>query len=228
PLPHEEHPVAAVLLDGQPRMAQEIIVERPDGRRLTIQANISALRDRTGAIVGAINCFDDITAEKQAARALQESEQRFSVAIRSSPITVFNQDRELRFTWIQNSSFGFAPKDVLGKTDHEILDSAEAERLVQLKRRAIESGAGVRDEVVLRHQGDVRYFDLSIEPLRDEHGVVTGVTGAGVDITARRRAEQQLAQDVSRRRNVERELRDRNRSLNLIADCATRLLGSDH
>jgi two-component sensor histidine kinase len=45
---------------------QEVIIERPDGTRGTALVNIEALRDAEGTIVGAVNCFQDITERQQA------------------------------------------------------------------------------------------------------------------------------------------------------------------
>jgi PAS domain-containing protein len=38
--------------------------------------------------------------QRRAEQSLLKSEERFRVALQDSPITVFNQDRDLRYTWI--------------------------------------------------------------------------------------------------------------------------------
>lgn len=65
-LPHAECPMADVLRTGIPVRDQEILIERPDGSRGTALVNIEALRDPEGKVVGAVNCFQDITERKQA------------------------------------------------------------------------------------------------------------------------------------------------------------------
>ena len=47
--------------------------------------------------------FRDITGSKLASEALRLSEERFRVALKQSPIAVFNLDSELRLTWIYNA-----------------------------------------------------------------------------------------------------------------------------
>ncbi|WP_413770582.1 PAS domain-containing protein, partial [Vibrio vulnificus] len=62
PLALEECPTASALNGGVETRNQEVIIQRPDGSRFVALMNIRALRDRGGAIQGAINCFQDISA----------------------------------------------------------------------------------------------------------------------------------------------------------------------
>lgn len=74
---HADCPVADALRTGQPQRNIEAMIERPDGSRRFILANIEALRDEGGAVIGAVNILQDISERKQAEAALRESEQRF-------------------------------------------------------------------------------------------------------------------------------------------------------
>jgi len=65
-LPHDQCPMATALRTGESFHNQEVVVERPDGQRLTALVNIAALKDAEGRVNGAINCFQDITDRKQA------------------------------------------------------------------------------------------------------------------------------------------------------------------
>ena len=65
-LPHCETPMEAVLRTGQPARDIEVVIERPDGSRITVLVNIAPLFDEAGALVGAVNCFQDLTVQKQA------------------------------------------------------------------------------------------------------------------------------------------------------------------
>src|SRR5687768_9055127 len=80
-LPHENCPMAEAVRSGSDTRNAEVIIERPDGSRTVALVNIRALRNHRGRIQGAINCFQDISAQKamesdlhQAERALRESE----------------------------------------------------------------------------------------------------------------------------------------------------------
>lgn len=39
----------------------EFQIEQPDGQRRRVLVNIDPLRDEAGTIIGAINCFQDVT-----------------------------------------------------------------------------------------------------------------------------------------------------------------------
>jgi two-component sensor histidine kinase len=58
--------MADVLRTGVSVREQEIHIERPDGVRGIALVDIEALRDGVGNIVGAVNCFQDITERKRA------------------------------------------------------------------------------------------------------------------------------------------------------------------
>jgi len=44
----------------------EVLIERPDGSRVTVIVNIRPLTNQRGEIIGAINCFYDISERKRA------------------------------------------------------------------------------------------------------------------------------------------------------------------
>ena len=64
-LPHHECPMADVLRTGVSVRQQEVHIERPDGTRGIALVDIEAIKDSDGNIVGAVNCFQDITDRKQ-------------------------------------------------------------------------------------------------------------------------------------------------------------------
>ena len=59
-------------------------------------------------------------ARLRAEESLRQSEQRFRIALAGSPIKIFNQDRDLRYTWVYNLQEGWREEDFLGKTDEQV------------------------------------------------------------------------------------------------------------
>jgi PAS domain S-box-containing protein len=65
-------PVKEVMKTGIPVHNREAFIERPDGTRLTVRVNIAPIRDPYGEVIGTINCFQDITHQKEAERRKDE------------------------------------------------------------------------------------------------------------------------------------------------------------
>jgi PAS domain S-box-containing protein len=64
-LPHHQCPMADVLRTGVSVREQEVHIERPNGSRGIALVDIEAVKDSKGTIVGAVNCFQDITERKR-------------------------------------------------------------------------------------------------------------------------------------------------------------------
>jgi two-component system sensor histidine kinase DegS len=76
-LPHRLCPMAQVLKGKIPAVRDaEVVIERPDGSRIMVIANIVPLKNAQGEITGAINCFYDITARKRTEDSLKEAQKQ--------------------------------------------------------------------------------------------------------------------------------------------------------
>ncbi|HLO51328.1 MAG TPA: ATP-binding protein [Kamptonema sp.] len=136
----------------------------------------------------------DITELKQVEAQLRESEARFQTALKNSPTVVFNQDLELRYTWIYNPALGYCVDSMLGKIDADMIDNVSAKHLTEIKKKVLETGIGTREEVKILVAGEFYFYDLTVEPLRDSNGVVIGITCATTDISVHKRQEAELKQ----------------------------------
>lgn len=162
-------------------LGRELCLRREDGAAVWLLCNaIVRPAWKDGEMVMQSTAID-ITERKRAEENVRRSEERFRVALKDSPTTVFNQDKELRYTWIYNPQLYCGP-DVLGKTDEEILGKKAAAVLTALKQRVLETGTAVRQEVKIGNNGKGYAFDLSLEPVFDGKGNVAGITGACVNI----------------------------------------------
>lgn len=59
-------PVGTFMRVGEPVRDREIILERSDGGRAIVLANVEPITDPDGAVLGAVGCFHDITERKRA------------------------------------------------------------------------------------------------------------------------------------------------------------------
>jgi signal transduction histidine kinase len=95
-MPHEQCPMAEVL-SGKITAAHdaEVLIERPDGSRVTVLVNIRPLKNDRGEVTGAINCFYDITARKRAEAALQKSKKLLEGRVRERTHELRAANKEL-------------------------------------------------------------------------------------------------------------------------------------
>ena len=154
----------------------EWMVRRKDGSYFP--GEVTGRRLPNGQVQGIIR---DMTERRRVEQELRHNEERFRVALTDSPITVFNQDRDLRYTWIYNPLL-YWQHDVLGKTDEEVLGKKKAAVLTALKTRVLKTGTSAREDVVIQANESSYVFDITVEPVFDTQGNVVGITGASVDI----------------------------------------------
>src|SRR5215470_7211063 len=141
--------------------------------------------------------------------------QRYETALRGSNVTVFTQDRALRYTSISNAMFGRDVKDIVGRTDDEILPADNRLAITALKLAALETGLPKDGEVRINEGASIRWYDLHVEPLRDVAGDIVGLTCAAVDITGRKEGEAHL-------RLLMRELTHRSKNLLAVIQAMAR------
>lgn len=128
--------------------------------------------------------------------ALRHSEERFRVALKNSPIIVFNQDKELRYTWVYNPD-GMTMERILGKRDSDFISADDAQRLLAIKGRVLTTGIGTREEVSITTAQGTRYYDLTVEPLHNESQEIIVITCASIDISERKLAEEKIRQQAA-------------------------------
>ena len=193
-----------------------------DEGRLYLDMTVSPSRDPTGAIDGVLCTAVDVTEQRLfevrlAAMAAQlgTAYHRFEMALENSPITVFEQDADLRYTYVHNPPPGTAPEDYIGRTDLEVLPEARPAQ----GGGGEAAGAGDRGAREARVRADGRRNAAVLRPTLDartgDNGAVEGLVGTAVDLTERRRSEKQM-------RLVMRELTHRSKNLLAVIQAMAR------
>ena len=140
---------------------------------------------------------------------------RYETALRGSQVTVFTQDLELRYTSISNPVLGRSIEDIFGRTDHEILPPEVRAPVIALKQEALASGEPRGTEVAVEDSLGIHWFDVHVEPLRNDVGDIVGLAGAAVDITERKEGDAHL-------RLLLRELTHRSKNLLAVIQAMAR------
>lgn len=147
-------------------------------------------------------------------RELSVLNRRFETALSDSPIAVFEQDAELRYTWVYNPQLGLVAEDLLGKTDEEAFQG-QAEPFAVVKREALAEGAPKRAETPIGGPGaEPLWYDLKTRPVLLPDGR-PGLISTAADITPQKRQQAELAL-------LMRELNHRSKNLLAIVQSIAR------
>ncbi|MBW4643159.1 MAG: PAS domain S-box protein [Goleter apudmare HA4340-LM2] len=138
---------------------------------------------------------------------LQVSEERFRLALNSSDIIVFQQDQDLRYQWIHNPQSVANTEEILGKSDYELFSPSESEQLKAIKRKTLETGIHSREEVCLTINGQVRYYDLLVERLKE------GIICVALNISDRKQTELEKAR---LQQQLQQAIQEKDKSLALL------------
>jgi PAS domain S-box-containing protein len=193
---HCDTPVALALETGTSVHEQEVVIERPDGSRVTVSVHIDPIRDHDGAIVGAVNFFHDINEQKKAERAsgllaaiVDSSDDAIVSKSLDGIITSWNRSAERLFGYTAEEAVGQHIKLIVPRDrQHE-----EATILARLGRgELVEHFETVR----VRKDGTRLDISLTISPVRDAAGVIVGTSKVARDVTERKRAERAVAEQA--------------------------------
>ena len=185
------------------------------GRVLWGALRVREIMDRSSQRLCTLSQVIDITGQKEAEAALRMSEALFRVALAGTDITVYAHDRDLRYIWAHNLSPDFKMKDLLGKRPSEALDPRTARISTAIKRQVMKSGVGRRDEIICYLSGKTLTYDVTTEPLRDEHGKIAGVICASVNITRRKQMEKELQEAHDK---LEQQVKERTARLRALTE----------
>jgi two-component sensor histidine kinase len=132
---------------------------------------------------------------------LERVNRQMRLALIGSPITVFRQDREGRYTWIFNPPDHFEP-DIIGKTDTAIFPPDFGFEVAEIKERAMRTQEEQSAEVHMRVPSGQYWYLQRTQPDYDENGEVIGTISCAIDITEQKRQQQRqqlLMREVTHR-----------------------------
>jgi PAS domain S-box-containing protein len=199
--PHQRELAGALLKAAEKAQSNaELALISTEGVSIEVRASAAPMSfDGQPCVALMVMSLDDIDALKLSAADLRESERRFQTALANSPIAVFEQDLNLRYTWIYNPKLGYRVDEVIGRSDADVMDPSCVAGLTEIKSRVIATGQPTREEVAVAAPGaPLEYYDLFVEPRRDEAGKTIGVICAATDITERKLAAETLRKNEAR------------------------------
>ena len=168
----------------------------PDGTERTLVNHKAPFFDADGRLAGLIGVMVDITDRKSMERALRESEERYRAIFNNAAVGIVVTDRYGKFINANPAALktlGYTPQEFESASFSDITHPDD----VEISRNNF--GALIRGEIdsyriekrYIRKDGEIAWVDLSVSPILDEKGVCVATFGMTVDITERKRAEQE-------------------------------------
>jgi PAS domain S-box-containing protein len=170
----------------------EMMAHRSSGQ--IFPCNVVVTDNRSGIESQALTftlVIRDISEQQKNRDELAASETRFRLALSNAPVSVAAQDRDLKFLWAYNQRT-VPPEVVIGKTDRDLFTPEDAEKLITIKKKVLESGKEIREQMWITSNHQRRYLDIFLEPIKDSRGQVNGVGVATLDLTQMKNAEELL------------------------------------
>jgi PAS domain S-box-containing protein len=148
-------------------------------------------------------------------KALADEQLLMRALMDSIPDTIYFKDTQSRFIRVTRSllrKFGIDdPAQAFGKTDFDFFTEEHARAAYEDEQNIIRTGEPIvgTEEKETWPDGSVTWVRTSKLPLRDQQGRIIGTFGISTDITARKRAEQALAEERNLLRTLIDSLPDR-------------------
>lgn len=205
PLPHDQCCLARVLREGRAIHRYEVVIERPDGSRVTALAHGSPLRDAAGQVIGALNVLIDISHRQQAEELRQASQGQLRQLFNASPLPAVLYSRsDGRILDVNDrflETFGAPRDEAIGHTGWELgiwCDLAQRNLLVHRMRQ--EDRIQDFEARVRTRSGQEIEMLLSAQVVNLASG--PAVLVQGIDVTERKSYERSLRENESRFRSV--------------------------
>jgi PAS domain S-box-containing protein len=200
--PLRQSRLSEVLKTGQAVRDEEVLVERADGTQVAILLNIDPLTDSAGRLIGAINCFQDVTDRKQVYEALNQSRQdlrrqqeRWASTYEHAAIGIVESDAEGRFLRINESICtitGLTREQLLGWRLFSRTHPDDRDMDEELYRRQVAGDIGFYsiEKRFVRPDGRTIWCSIRSSTVRDDDGKFLYGVRVVQDITERKEAEQ--------------------------------------
>jgi PAS domain S-box-containing protein len=192
PLAHDQCWMALALQTDSNYNGYELILEQPDGTRLTALAHANPIHDDSGKLLGAVNVLVDISEGKRR----EEASARLAAIVESSDDAIVAKTLDGTITaWNLGAEriFGYTASEAIGQNITLIIPperrSEEDEVLARLGR-----GEKVDHFETVRQAKDGRRIDISltVSPIKNAAGRIIGASKVARDITERKRQEELL------------------------------------
>jgi PAS domain S-box-containing protein len=188
----EENPFERVKKTGQIiTLTNHTILLARDGREIGIDDSGAPIMDASGELTGVILTFRDITDR----RAAEEARRLLASIVDSSQDSIISRNLDGAITsWNKGAErlYGYRAEEVLNRSIDMLLPSDSGENFLEREKALL--GGDLKHLESKRRCKDGRVIDvfLTISPIYDNAGRLTGIASIGRDVTGQKQAQEAL------------------------------------
>ena len=221
----EELPLCMAMIEqltsgAIPKFTHEKRFERRDGTFIYTRVIVSAVRDDGGAVAFFLAVVEDLSEQWAIDQARKAAEARLSLALDASGTGIYRYDfRQQALDWAHNLAnvFGFPEGEELQSLEALLgaIHPEDRPAVVEAYEQSAVHGADFDHEFrIVRPDGSVRWICDRARMSLDSDGTPRYLTGACIDVTARRDA---LSREHVARTDADRAIRSRDEVLAVVA-----------
>ncbi len=200
---------AAVISSDQP---QYHIIEpqlHSNGTEAWLDTNKIPLHDSSGAVVGVLGTYEDITERKRADEFLKRSERRYRSLVETitEGMSIVDFDENILFA---NSAacdiLGYSREELIGMNLRQLIIPEDINKILSETENRKKGITSRYDFSIKRKDGMVRDLHISVTPYQDIDGNIKGAIGLFSDITNRNREKSEkikLKEQLDRAQRME-------------------------
>jgi PAS domain S-box-containing protein len=187
-------PVELAYRDGKSHTSERKVV-LPSGEISYWESIANPMRDANGKIFSCLEVNMNVTEHKKATDALCESEEKYRTLVESAGETIATIDENGTFLFMNKIAakrLTVDPENYTGKTMWDLFPKQFADSQIADVRKVIKTEQGMNLFTITEIQGKPRWYNTTIEPLRNASGKVTAAMVLARDITEFKQAQQEL------------------------------------
>ena len=167
-----------------------VLQRKRDGDAISVDLTLSTLHDEDARSTGTLWSLRDVTGRKRAEQELWIKDMAIASALEGISLT----DLDRRIIYVNRAFFamhGYEREDEIIGQPASVLwaDPEEAERVIATFLR---DGTWIGEVEGRRRDGSTFPMQLSLSPVTDESGRLIATMGSGIDITRRKEVEREL------------------------------------
>jgi PAS domain S-box-containing protein len=202
-----------IFRTGKPIRNMHYEIVRKDGSKMFAETSVFPKRNDKGETIGFRGVSHDITERMQMEGALRRSEEKYRSILEHIEEAYSETDLAGNFTFFNNAlcgHLGYSREELMGMNYKVYTSPENVNKVYQTYNQVYRTGEPIKLFAIeeIRKDGTRMVAEISVSPLRNETGEITGFRGVGRDITERVQMEGALRRSEERYRTIMDEMHD--------------------